>query len=466
MTTDATGAALILAAGRGTRMKSAMAKVLHPLLGRPMVRFPIDAARDAGLAPFVVVHHQEEQVRAALADQPDVTFARQEQTRGTGDAVRSALGVLPEDGVVVVLNGDGPLLTAATLRRLLDAHGDHLVTLLTVEMAEPGRYGRIVREGGQPVRIVEAAEATKEQLAITEVNAGIYAFDLAWLRTVLPALAPHPPKGEIYLTDTLELAAAAGRAQAIVVDDPDEVEGANDRWQLSRLRRVLQQRVIADIARSGVTFESPETTLVEAGVQIHRDAWIAPGVVLRGSTTIGEGARIGAHCVITDSFVGAGVTVKPHSVLEGATVDASQTTTVGPFARLRPAAVVRDGAKVGNFVEVKKSEIQAGAKVSHLTYIGDATVGEGANVGAGTITCNYDGYNKHRTEIGAGAFVGSNAALVAPVTIGEGAIVGAGSTITQDVPADALALGRVRQTNLSGRAEKLREQLAALKKQR
>lgn len=464
MTAPTKGAALILAAGRGTRMRSSLAKVLHPLLGRPMVRFPIDAARAAGLQPFVVVHHQEDQVRSALADQPDVTFARQEQTRGTGDAVRSAFGVLPLEGTVVVLNGDGPLLTADTLRALLEAHGDQLVTLLTVDLEEPGRYGRIVRDAdGRPARIVEAAEATPEQLAITECNAGIYAFDIAWLRSVLPSLQPHPPKGEIYLTDTLELAAAAGRARAIVVDDPSEVEGVNDRWHLSQARHVLQQRLIRDHARAGVTFESPETTLVEADVQLGQDAWIAPGVVLRGRTTIGAGATIGAHCVISDSAVGAGAVVLAHSCLEGATVGRA---TVGPFARLRPAAEVRDGARVGNFVEIKKSVIEAGAKVSHLSYIGDARVGEGANVGAGTITCNYDGFSKHRTDIGPGAFIGSNTALVAPVTIGQDATVAAGSTVTDDVPADALAFGRGRQANKPGHAKRLRERLAEEKRRR
>jgi bifunctional UDP-N-acetylglucosamine pyrophosphorylase/glucosamine-1-phosphate N-acetyltransferase len=457
--------ALILAAGRGTRMKSALAKVLHPLLGRPMVRFPIDAAREAGLKPYVVVHHQEDDVRAALADQPDVTFARQEQTRGTGDAVRSALSVLPADGIVVVANGDCPLLTADTLKRLLAAHDDQLVTLLTVELDEPGRYGRIVRDAsGLPVQIVEADEATPEQLALREVNAGIYAFDLAWLREVLPGLSPHPPKGEIYLTDTLELAAAVGRARAVVVTDPSEVEGVNDRWHLSQARRVLQQRRIRALAESGVTFENPETTLVEADVQIGPDAWIAPGVVLRGQTVIGAGATIGAYSVISDSKVGAGVTIRSHSVLESATVD-DGPTVVGPMARLRPGAVLRAGAKVGNFVEIKKSELGPGAKVSHLSYIGDASVGAGANVGAGTITCNYDGYGKHRTEIGAGAFVGSNTSLVAPVIVGEGATIGAGSTVTRDVPADALALGRGRQVNKGGYAAVLRARLAAAREE-
>lgn len=464
MTSSLQGAALILAAGRGTRMKSSLAKVLHPLLGRPMVQFPIDAARAAGLQPFVVVHHQEDQVRAALADQPDVVFARQEQTRGTGDAVASAMGVLPEDGVVVVLNGDGPLLTAETLQRLLAAHEENWVTLLTVKLDEPGRYGRIVRDAaGQPQKIVEAAEATDEQLAITECNAGVYAFDVAWLRTVLPTLKPHPPKGEIYLTDTLELAAAQGRAQAIVVDDPDEVRGANDRWELTALRKALQMRHIAALARQGVTFESPETTVVEAGVDIEQDAWIAPGVVVRGRSRIGAGAHIGAHSVLIDATVAAGAHIAPHSVLEGAVV---HRAVVGPFARLRPGTTVHDDAKVGNFVEVKKAVVRSGAKISHLSYVGDAHVGEAANVGAGTITCNYDGYFKHHTDIGAGAFVGSNTALVAPVSIGEGATVAAGSVVTENVPADALALGRGRQVNKPDRARQIRQRLSAAKEKK
>ena len=460
------GHAIILAAGRGTRMKSALAKVLHPLLGQPMVRFPLEAAREAGLSPVVVVNHQAEAVQAALSGVPGVAFARQEQTRGTGDAVRSALPALPEAGVAVVVNGDGPLLTSATLRRLLDAHAASggVVTLLSVRLPEPGGYGRLIRDAeGRPLRIVEAAEATPEQLAIDEVNTGIYAFDLAWLRAVVPTLQPHPPKGEIYLTDTLELAAQAGRATAIEVADPAEVEGVNDRWQLALARKVVQQRRVQALAEAGVTFEHPDSVVVEAAVQIGEDAWIGPGVVLRGQTVVGAGARVDAHCVLTDATVGEGAVIEPHSVLEGAVVESG--CVVGPFARLRPAAVLRAGAKVGNFVEVKKSTLEPGAKVSHLTYIGDATVGAGANVGAGTITCNYDGFSKHRTEIGAGAFIGSNTALVAPVRVGAGAIVAAGSTLTEDVPDNALAVARGRQVNKPDRAEALREVLRAKKAQ-
>ncbi len=455
------GVALILAAGRGTRMRSRLAKVLHPLLGQPMARFSIDAALDAGLAPTVIVHHQEDQVRAGLAGE-GITFVRQEQTRGTGDAVASALPTLPASGVVVVLCGDTPLVRGETLRRLLAAHGDRLATVISTVVEEPARYGRLVRDDG-PLRIVEADSATPEQLAIREINTGIYAFDVAFLQEVVPHLPPHPPKGEIYLTDVLQLAAERGRAGVLVAADPDEFLGVNDRVALSQARGILQRRLINDLALSGVTFEDPATTLVELGVRIGQDTTIAPGVVLRGRTTIGEDCTIGSHCEITDTTLGAGVAVLPHTVCEGAVVSAG--ASVGPFARLRPAADIGEGAKIGNFVEVKKSTVAAGAKVSHLSYIGDATIGADANVGAGTITCNYDGFGKHRTTIGPGAFIGSNTALVAPVTVGQGAIVAAGSVITRDVPDDALALGRARQSNKDGRAAVIRRVLSSRRRE-
>lgn len=441
-------------------MRSRLAKVLHPLLGLPMARFSIDAAVEAGLAPTVIVHHQEDQVRAGLAGK-DITFVRQEQTRGTGDAVASALPTLPATGVVVVLCGDTPLVRGETLKGLLAQHGDNLATVISAVVEEPARYGRLVRDDG-PLRIVEADNATPEQLAICEINTGIYAFDVAFLHEVVPHLPPHPPKGEIYLTDVLQLAAERGRAGVLVAPDADEFLGVNDRVALAEARAILQQRRIEAIALSGVTFEDPATTLVEATVQIGPETTIAPGVVLRGKTTIGEGSTIGAHCVLSDTTVGAGVTIKSHSVCEGASI--AENATVGPFARLRPAADIGRGAKIGNFVEVKKATVEAGAKVSHLSYIGDATIGAGANVGAGTITCNYDGFNKHRTTIAPGAFIGSNTSLVAPVTVGEDAIVAAGSVVTRDVPKDALALGRARQTNKEGRAAQIRERLAAIKR--
>jgi bifunctional UDP-N-acetylglucosamine pyrophosphorylase/glucosamine-1-phosphate N-acetyltransferase len=374
--------------------------------------------------------------------------------------VASALKVMPSDGVIVVLCGDTPLVRAETIQQLLAIHGDNLATVVSTVVSEPARYGRLVRDAG-PLRIVEADNATPEQLEIQEINTGIYAFDAAFLHEVVPGLPPHPPKGEIYLTDVLQLAAERGRAGVMCAPDPDEFLGVNDRWALSQARAILQRRVIRSIALSGVTLEDPDSVLIEADVTIGQDVTIAPGVVLRGQTSIGAGSRIGAHCVLSETTIGEDVEVLAHSICEDAVV--ADQARIGPFARLRPAADIGQGARVGNFVEIKKSTLAAGAKVNHLTYVGDATIGEGANVGAGTITCNYDGFNKHQTTIGAGAFIGSNSALVAPVTIGAGAIVGAGSVITSDVPDDALALARGRQIMKAGRAATLRQRLAAIK---
>lgn len=441
------GSAVILAAGMGTRMRSRRSKVLHPALGRPIVHYPVAAAQDAGLDVVVVVHHQEDEVRAALAGQ-GVGFARQEAPRGTGDAVASALGKLPPDGVVVVLCGDGPLIRAETLTALLDAHGPSgqgpLVTVMTVTLDEPGAYGRLVRDpDGQPLAIVEASEATADQLAIQEVNSGIYAIDLAWLRSVVPGLAPHPPKGEIYLTDVVGLAADADRVAALVHDDEREIRGVNDRFQLAQATRILQDRLLQAHLEAGVGMEDPASVTIEPGVTLDRDVFLERGVVLRGTTTVGEGVEIEAHTVVINSTLAPRCRVRSHSHLESATVGTG--AIVGPYARLRPAAVVGPDCRVGNFVEIKKSTLAAGAKVNHLSYVGDATVGAKANVGAGTITCNYDGFGKHHTSIGAGAFIGSNSALVAPVTIGDGAIVGAGSVVVRDVAPDALAVARGEQ---------------------
>ena len=440
--------ALILAAGRGTRMRSSLAKVLHPLLGRPMVAWCVEAARAAGLEPVVVVNHQEEAVRAALAHQ-GVRFARQPEPRGTGHAVLSALPELPADGAMIVMAGDCPLLRPETLSDLLAAHSARAVTVLTAILDDGAEYGRVLRdEAGAPCRIVEAAEASPEQRAIREINTGVYAFDLAWLRAVVADFQPHPPKGEIYLTDALEAAWRAGRAGAVVHPQLAEVQGVNDRVALSEARAELQARVLRAHALAGVTFEAPLSTVVEADVNLGEDALVEAGAVLRGATRIGPGARIGAHAVVEDSEIGAGVHVLPHSVLSGARVEAG--ARVGPFARLRPGAVVEPEAHVGNFVELKNARLRRGAKANHLAYLGDADIGERANIGAGTITCNYDGYQKHRTTIEEGAFIGSNAALVAPVTIGANAIVGAGSVITRSVPADALSVARAPQQDRAG----------------
>jgi len=453
---------LVLAAGMGTRMRSALSKVLHPLLGRVMVDYPVSAAQEAGLDVVVVVHNQEAAVRAALAPR-GVAFARQEAPRGTGDAVRSALADLPETGVVVVMAGDAPLFRAETLRRLLEAHGDKLATVLTAVVAAPGSYGRLVRgPDGAPKRIVEARECSPEERAITEINTGTYAFDLAWLRGVIETLPVHGDTGELYLTDVIEAAAAEGRCGVVVHGDVDEVMGVNDRVALAAARKALQERILTAHAYAGVTFEDAARVVVEAGVRLGTDVTVGPDVALRGSTVVASGAQIGQGCVITDSVVEEGALLRPYCVLEGARVGAG--CTVGPFARLRPETVLDAGAQVGNFVELKKARVEAGAKVPHLSYVGDARVGAGANVGAGTITCNYDGFSKHHTDIGAGAFIGSNSALVAPVRVGEGAIVGAGSVITQDVPADAIVTARGALRVAEGAAARFRAARKAKKK--
>jgi bifunctional UDP-N-acetylglucosamine pyrophosphorylase/glucosamine-1-phosphate N-acetyltransferase len=356
---------------------------------------------------------------------------------------------------VVVLAGDAPLFRTETLSALVAAHGDNLATVLTARLPDAGSYGRIVRDAaGRVVRIVEAREASPEERALQEFNTGAYAFDLAWLREVVPRLPCHAGSGEIYLTDVVELAAQAGRAGAVEHGDVVEVMGVNDREALSVARAVLQERVLRGHALRGVTFESPATTLVEIDVQIGMDVTVGPGVVLRGDTRIASGATIGAGSVLEDAHIGEDVVLRPYTLVEASSVHAR--STVGPFARLRPETEVGEGCHVGNFVEIKKSQIEDGAKVPHLSYVGDARVGRRANVGAGTITCNYDGFKKHKTDIGEGAFIGSNSSLVAPVSVGAGAIVGAGSVITRDVPAGAVAVARGEQRVSEGAAEPFR----------
>jgi bifunctional UDP-N-acetylglucosamine pyrophosphorylase/glucosamine-1-phosphate N-acetyltransferase len=461
-----TTTALILAAGRGTRMKSSLAKVLHPLCGRPMVSWVIAAAREAGCAPAAVVGHQAEAVRAALA--PDVRTVLQPVPRGTGDAVRSAAGVLPAEGTLLVLAGDTPLLRPETLRALLAGHASEpgrrctvLTAVLPDEEVATNAYGRIVRDaGGRVLRIVETANASPAERQIAEVNTGVYAFDARWLfEEVAPALVPHPPKDEYYLTDAVEAAAAVGGLSAVIHGDLDEVTGVNDRAALAHCEGVLRARINRRWMLDGVTLRDPASAYIDAEVRLERDVTVGPGAVLRGHTTVAEGAEIGAYAVVEDCEVGPGARILPGSVCVGAALGAG--AAAGPMARLREGAVLGAEAKVGNFVEVKKATLGDGAKASHLSYIGDAEVGPGANIGAGTITCNYDGYAKWRTVIGAGAFIGSNTALVAPITVGAGAIVGAGSALSADVPDNALGVTRAPQRNIDGLAEKLRARYAA-----
>lgn len=438
--------AVVLAGGLGTRMRSPLAKVLHSLAGRTMVGWGVHALRPLAGQVVVVVHHQEDAVRAALKD---VQFARQETPRGTGDALASALALLPPTGPVLVVPGDAPLLRTETLQRLLAGHKGRC-TVGSMIVDEPGAYGRIVREGG--TRIVEAAECSAAERAIREVNTGVYVFEASYLHAALPALQPHPPKGEYYLTDLVV-------EDAQVVELPEaECLGINDRAALAEARAILRRRINRAWALMGVDFADLDAALIDAEVVLEPDAHIGYGAVIEGKSHIA--GHVGAHCVLKDTFVAANSRVLPGTVCEGARIGPG--CTVGPMARLRPGAHLTERVKVGNFVEVKNAVLHPAAQASHLSYLGDAEVGAGANIGAGTITCNYDGVRKNRTYIGAGAFIGSNTALVAPVSVGDRAIIGAGSTITADVPEDAIAVTRAPMRQTLRSADRLRQRYRAL----
>jgi bifunctional UDP-N-acetylglucosamine pyrophosphorylase/glucosamine-1-phosphate N-acetyltransferase len=443
-------AAIVLAAGKGTRMKSQKAKVLHEICGRPLAFFSVRAALEVGADPVVtVVGHQAEAVEAVLgAALPGgaLRFAVQQEQLGTAHAVlaaRDALGDHP--GPVAIVSGDTPLLTAATLRRVVEARAraGAAIAVAVMTLEDPRGYGRIVRgDDGAPRAIVEEKDASEAERAIREVNAGLYCVDGAFLWDALSRVGASNAQREFYLTDLVALAAAGPGAVAVEVP-PLEAAGVNDREELSRAGRAMTARIASELMRAGVTIEDPARFDVDEGVAIGPDTVIEPGVRLRGRTRIGAGCRIGQGAVLTDAAVADSVTVKPYSVVEDAVIGAR--AIVGPFSRLRPGTELGEDVHVGNFVETKKARLGKGSKASHLTYLGDAVIGAGVNVGAGTITCNYDGEKKHETRIGDGAFIGSDATLVAPVEIGAGAYVGAGSTITEAVPAGALAVGRGRQ---------------------
>ncbi|MFZ5475134.1 MAG: bifunctional UDP-N-acetylglucosamine diphosphorylase/glucosamine-1-phosphate N-acetyltransferase GlmU [Myxococcota bacterium] len=436
--------AVVLAAGLGTRMKSPLAKVLHPLLGRPMVGWVVEALREAGADVTVVVNHQEEAVRAAL---PGCAFARQEAPRGTGDAVRSALAGLPAHGPVLVTAGDTPLVTAEAFRRLLDAH-EGGVTVAAFEVADPTGYGRMIAGKG----IVEHVDCSPAEREVRLVNSGVYVFDADVLHAGVPTLRAHPPKDELYLTDLV-----GPGAKVVRFPDASIFAGVNDRAQLADARAALRRRVNRAWALAGVDFEDLDRTHVDVTVELLPDARVGFGTQLLGRCRVA--GEVGPHCVVRDATVEAGARVHAGSHVDCAVV--GPNAVVGPMARLRPGAVLEEGVHVGNFVEVKQATLRKGAKANHLAYLGDADVGEGTNVGAGTITCNYDGFAKHRTQIGARVFIGSNTALVAPIRVGDGAYVAAGSTLTTDVPEEALAIARGSQVNKPGLAERLRQRARA-----
>jgi bifunctional UDP-N-acetylglucosamine pyrophosphorylase / glucosamine-1-phosphate N-acetyltransferase len=447
---------VILAAGEGKRMRSRRAKVLHRLAGRPLIAYPVALARGAGAAGIVVVvGHQGDAVRDALARQAAVHFAEQKEQRGTGHALLVAKGTVPEDaGEILLLYADVPILSQATVAELLAHHRRTraAATVLTFTPPDPTGYGRIVRRGGRRgpvVGIVEERDATAAQRRLRECNSGIYCFDPGAVWPALDRLSPDNEQGELYLTDVIALLARRRRrVESVHVADPLEVAGVNNRCQLAELEAVVGERTLARLMSEGVTVLDPRATYVEPDVAVGRDTVLYPGVRLEGRTVIGEACVVGTGCQLTDVTVGDRVTLRPYCVLEGSVVEVE--ATVGPFARLRPGSVIGAGAEVGNFIEIKKSTLGRRVKAHHVGYLGDATVGEGANVGAGTITCNYDGMAKHETRIGARAFVGTNASLVAPLTIGDDAYVGAGSVITKDVPAGALAVGRAHQVIKDG----------------
>jgi bifunctional UDP-N-acetylglucosamine pyrophosphorylase / glucosamine-1-phosphate N-acetyltransferase len=431
--------AVVLAAGKGTRMKSNRAKVLHTLCGVPMVNYVIEAL--TSLAPerlIVVVGHQADLVRGVLPGDAEAVLQREQL--GTGDAVRVALEALEgEEGVLLVVNGDGPLISGMTLGELLERHRSAGVgaTVLVAELEEPRGLGRVVEDAGV-VRIVEERDATDEERAIRLVNLGLYAFELSEIRDAIGKVDVDNGQGELYLTDVLEFIGRRSRAVTYRLKDLEEANLVNDRSQLARAEEILRRRILDAHMREGVTVRDPVSTHIEASVQIGRDTVILPGSFLRGTTKIGSDCVIGPSADLLDTRVGDGARVE-HSVGRGAEV--GEGATVGPYAFLRPGTVLGPDAKVGAYCEVKNTRVGRGSKVPHLSYIGDAEIGEDANLGAGTITANYDGVNKHRTTIGDGAFTGVNTNLIAPVTIGDGAYLGAASVVNKDIPPGKLAVG-------------------------
>lgn len=447
-------ASIILAAGKGTRMKSRYPKVLHKVCGLPMVKHVVDAARGAGVEHnIVVIGHGADAVREALAEQAD--FVVQAEQLGTGHAVIQAEEKLKDySGDVLVLCGDTPLITALTLSQLVEYHREQgsAVTVLTAELADPGAYGRIIRdEKNEVARIVEQKDASPEELAVCEINTGMYCFNAPRLFAALKKITPANAQGEYYLTDVLEIFRANGeKVTGKIVAENNEIMGINNRIQLSEAEQIMRRRVLEYWMMEGVTVKHPDSTYIDTRAQIGPDTIIYPYTSIEGASRIGENCRIGPGSRLVAAELDDEVTVQNSIILQSAI---GKGATIGPFAYIRPETVLAEGVKVGDFVEIKKSVIGKGSKVPHLSYVGDSQLGEKVNIGAGTITCNYDGLKKSRTIIGDGAFIGSNTNLVAPVEVGSNATTAAGSTITKSVPAGALAVERAKQVNLEGWAE-------------
>ena len=450
---------VVLAAGQGTRMKSDQPKVLHAVAGRPMIERVLDSAASVHPASVtLVVGHKAEAVEARLAGRTGLQFALQSPQLGTAHALQQAEPLLSgRSGTVILLSGDVPLLRGETLSLLLEKHhqAGAAATVLTATMERPYGYGRIVRADGRLARIVEERDATPVERQIKEINGGIYAFDLPPLFEALRGIASQNAQGEYYLTDLIAIYRRRKlTVETVLAEQSQEIRGINSRTELAEVSRLVRQNKNEELMAAGVTLIDPATTYIEPEVQIGADTVIHPGVVIEGRTRIGSMCEIQAQVRIADAEIGDRVRINNFCVITGARV--ADGVAIGPFAHLRPDTVVAEGARIGNFVELKKTRLGPGSKVSHLSYLGDAEIGASVNVGAGTITCNYDGVEKRQTVIEDGAFIGSDSQLIAPVRVGAGAYVGAGSSITQDVPPGALGIARGRQVNVEGWADRRR----------
>jgi bifunctional UDP-N-acetylglucosamine pyrophosphorylase / glucosamine-1-phosphate N-acetyltransferase len=452
---------VILAAGQGTRMKSRMPKVLHRLAGKSLIEHVLGVAQAVNPETVtMVVGHEAESIRRFVGDRPNVGWAIQEPQLGTAHALQQTEPRLAEKrGTLVLLSGDVPMLEAATLQRLVDTHqtARAAATVVTAVVERPYGYGRIVRTRGRIARIVEERDASPAVRQIREINGGIYAFDLAPLFDALRGIASQNAQGEYYLTDLIAIYRRRKlRVETLLVDNPQEIRGINSRTELAEVSRIVRQTKNEELMAAGVTIIDPATTYIDPDVQVGPDTVIHPGVAIEGQTRIGAACEIHSNVRIVDSEIADKAVIQNFCLILGSRI--AESASVGPFAHLRPESVVGEGARIGNFVELKKTTLGPGSKANHLAYLGDATIGAKVNVGAGTITCNYDGTSKHQTVIEDGAFIGSDTQLIAPVRVGKGAYVAAGSSITEDVPSGALGIARGRQTNVPDWVERKKTQ--------
>ena len=441
---------VILAAGKGSRMRSALPKVLHKLSGRSMLGHVVAAVESLGKAKKIIVTgHGAEQVEQQFKS-PTTIFTQQKEQLGTGHAVHMAVPELCSDAVVIVLYGDVPLIRPATIQKILAVVTESTMGLLTINLDQPTGYGRIVRNTkGEITEIIEQKDASVEQLKITEVNTGVLALQSSQLSDWLPKITNNNAQGEYYLTDLVAIAREAGvEVISVNPESATEVEGVNNRVQLSQLERAHQRQMAEVLMESGTSLADPARFDQRGELSAGTDNFIDINCVFNGSVTIGSNVSIGANCQISDSTIGDGVSILPNTIIESSVV--GDRAVVGPFARLRPGTKMESDTKVGNFVETKKTLVGKGSKINHLSYVGDAQLGENVNIGAGTITCNYDGVSKHKTDLGDGVFVGSNSTLVAPIKVDKGGFIAAGSTVTTEVPSDSLAVGRAKQRNIKG----------------